>query len=100
MSAEERLNFHAKEVARITTNRKGKKQKPLLQVKTPAKNPYKSRQRFRKALNRCRTELPCSLRKHAAVVSILAKEVGLSIQNDDEKKYHGNPSLSDELKEA
>ena len=100
MSDEERLNFHAKEVARVSTNKKGKKQKPQLQLKTPAKNPYKSRQRFRRALNRCRTELPCSLRKHAALVSILAKEVGLSIQNDYEKQYHGNPSLSDELKEA
>ena len=87
-------------MAQVTTSRKEKKQKPQLQVKTPAKNPYKSRQRFRKALNRCRTELPCSPRKHAAVVSVLAKEVGLSIQNDYEKQYHGNPSLSDELKEA
>ena len=65
-----------------------------------ATNPCKSRQSFRKALNRCRTELPRSPRKHTAVVSSLAKEVGLSIQDNYEKQYHGNPSLSDELKEA
>ena len=41
-----------------------------------------------------------SPRKCTAVVSGLAKEVGLSIQNNYEKQCHGNPSLSDELKEA
>ena len=50
-------------------------------MKIPAKNPYKSRQSFGKALNRCRTELPCSPQKHTVVVSGLAKEVGFSIQN-------------------
>ena len=82
MSDEEWSNFHAKEVARVTASRKGKKQNPQLQVKIPAKNPYKSRQNFGKALNRCRTELPRSPRKRTAVVSGLAKEVGLSIQTN------------------
>ena len=100
MSDEERSNFHGKEVAQITASRKGKKQNPQLQVTIPAKNPYKSRQSFGKALNRCRTELLYSSRKRAAVVPGLAKEVGLSIQNNYEKQCHGNPSLSDELKEA
>ena len=100
MRDKERPNFHAKEVAPVTASRKGKKQKPQLQVKIPAKNRYKSRQSFGKALNRCRTELPHSLQEHTAVVSGLGKEVGLSIQNNYEKHCHGNPSLSDELKEA
>ena len=100
MSDVERSNFHAKQVARVTASRKGKKQKPQLQVKIPAKSPYKSRQSFGKPLNRCKTELPCSHRKRTAVVSSLAKEVGLSIQNNYEKQCHGNPSLSDELKES
>ena len=82
MSNEEWSNFHAKEVARVTASRKGKKQNPRLQVKIPAKNPYKSRQNFGKALNRCRTELPRSPQKRTAVVSGLAKEVGLSIQTN------------------
>ena len=99
-SDQEQSNFHGEEVAQITASRKGKKQNPQLQVKIPAKNPYKSRQSFGKALNRCRTELPGSPRKRAAVVPGLAKEVGLSIQNNYEKQCHGNPSLSDELKEA
>ena len=51
-------------------------------------------------MNRCRSGLPCSPQKRTAVVSGLAKEVGLSIQNNYEKQCHGNPSLSDELKEA
>ena len=34
-----------------------------------ATNPCKSRQSFRKALNRCRTELPESPQKHTAVAS-------------------------------
>ena len=100
MRDKERSNFHAKEVAPVTASRKGKKQKPQLQVKIPAKNRYKSRQSFGKALNRCRTELPHSLQEHTAVVSGLGKEVGLSIQSNYEKHCHGNPSLSDELKEA
>ena len=87
-SNKEQSNFHAKEVARVTASRKGKKQNPQLQVEIPAKNPYKSRQSFGKALNRCRTELPCSPQKRVAVVSGLAKEVGLSIQNNYEKQCH------------
>ena len=97
MSDKEQSNFHAKEVAWVTASRKGKKQNPQLQVKIPAKNPYKSRQSFGKALNRCRAELHCSPQKRTAVVSGLAKEVGLSIQNNYEKRCQGNPSLSDEL---
>ena len=109
MSKEKRSHFHAKEVAQVTSSRwviasrKGKKQvklDPPLEVKIPAKNPYKSRQSFRKALTRCQTELPHSPWKQVAVVSGLAKEICLSIQNDYEKQCNGNPSLSDELKEA
>ena len=51
-------------------------------------------------MNRCKSRLPCSPRKHTAVVSGLTKEVGLSIQNNYKKQCHGNPSLRDELKEA
>ena len=88
-------------MARVTASRKGKKQNPQLQVKIPAKDPYKSRQKFWKSLdNRCRTKLPHSSWKCAAVVSGLAKEVALSIQNNYEKQCHKSPSLSDELKEA
>ena len=58
-------------------------------------NQEKSRKRFGKALNRCRTELPHSHQEKTTVVSGLAKEVGLSIQNDYEKQCHGNPSLTD-----
>ena len=46
MSKEDRSHFRAKEVARVTAGRKGTKQAkpdPPLQVKIPAKNPYKSR---------------------------------------------------------
>ena len=58
-------------------------------------NHEKSRKRFGKALNRCRTELPHSPGEKTTVVFGLAKEVGLSIQNDYEKQCHGNPSLTD-----
>ena len=98
-SDKEQSNFHAKEVAWVTASRKRKKQNPQLQVEIPAKNPYKSKQSFGKALNRCRTELPRSPQKRVAVVSGLAK-VGLSIQNNYEKQCHWNPNLSDKLKEA
>ena len=74
-------------MARVTASRKRKKQNPQLQVEIPAKNPYKSKQSFGKALNRCRTELPRSPQKRVAVVSGLAK-VGLSIQNNYEKQCH------------
>ena len=103
MSKGERSHFRAKEVARVTVSRNGKKQAkpdPPLQLEIPAKNLYKSRQSFGKALNRCQTELPHSLQEQVAVVSGLAKKVGLSIQNDYEKQCHGNFCLTDELKEA
>ena len=35
-----------------------------------------------------------------AVVSGFTKEVGLLIQNDYEKQWHGKPSLTDQLKAA
>ena len=68
-----------------------------MQLKIPAKNPYKSRHSFGKPLNRCRTELPHSPWKEVAIVSRLAKDkgLGLSIQNDYEKQCHGNPILTD-----
>ena len=105
MTKEERSNFRTKEVARVTASRKQKQidiQKAPLQVKLPLprKNPYKSRQSFGKAMNRCRIELPHSPRKRTAVVSGLAKEVGLSIQNNYEKQCYGNRTMSEELKEA
>ena len=100
-SKEERSHFCAKEAAQVTASRKGKKKAkpgPLLQVKIPVKNQYKSRQSFGKVLNRCRTELPHSPQKQVAVVSGFTKQVGLSIQNDYKKQCHGNPSLTDTLK--
>ena len=80
MSKEEHSHFSAKEVTWVTASKKGKKQvKPdsTLQM-----------------------ELPHSPWKQVAVISGLAKEVGLSIQNDYEKQHHGNPCLTDKLKEA
>ena len=62
-----------------------------------AQNLYKSRQSFEKAINKCRVELPHSTRKKKAVVSGLAKEVGLHLQNEYEKETHGN-TISEELK--
>ena len=41
-----------------------------------------------------------SPQKQVAVVSRLAKELGLSIQNDYEKQCLGNPNLTSKLKEA
>ena len=103
MTKEERSNFCAKEVAWVTASRQRKKEvkpDPPFQVKIPAKNPYKLRQSYGKALNRCQTELPNSPQNEVAVVSGLAKEVGLSIQNDYEKQCHENPGLTEKLKEA
>ena len=103
VTKEERLNVRAKEVSQVTASRKRKKEtKPdsPLQLEIPAKNQYKSSQCFRKALNRCRTELPNSPRKQVAVVSGLVKEAELSIQNNYEKQFHGNPGLTDKLKKA
>ena len=96
-SKEERLHFRVQEVAPVTTSIKWKKQTkpdPPLQVNIPAKNPYKSRQSFGKALNRCQAELPYSPRKKSCCSTGLAKEVGLSIQNDYEKQCHGSISAS------
>ena len=62
-----------------------------------AQNLCKSWQSFGKSINKCRVELPQSPRKNNAVVSGLAKEVGLHLQNEYEKQTHGN-TISEELR--
>ena len=57
--------------------------------KNPLENPYRNRQNYGRALNCCCLELPHSLRKKRAVVSGLAKEVGLPMQNEYDKRIHG-----------
>ena len=62
-----------------------------------AQNPYKQQQSSGNTINKCRVELLQSPRKNKAVVSVLAKEVGLHLQNEYEKQTHGN-TISEELK--
>ena len=50
--------------------------------KNPLENPYRNRQSYARVLNCCCLELPHSTRKKRAVISGLAKEVGLSMQNE------------------
>ena len=102
MDKNEKTEFKLKELERVRQYRKPKQSdndKPVpefLNVSV-AQNPYKLRQNFRKASNKCRVELPQSPRKKKAVVSRLAKEVGLHLQNEYEKQTHGN-TISEELK--
>ena len=86
----EKAEFKAKEVERVTQYRKRKQSdndKPVPELSNVplAQNPYKLRQSFGKTINKCRVELPQSPRKKKAVVSGLAKEVGLHLQNEYEK---------------
>ena len=102
MEKNEKVEFKAKEVEYVTQNRKWKQSdnhEPVLELSNAplAQNPYKSWQSFRKVINKCRVELPQSPRKKKAVVSGLAKEVGLHLQNEYEKQTHGN-TFSEELK--
>ena len=102
MDKNEKAEFKAKEAERVTHYRKRKQSdndKPVSELSNVplAQNPYKSRQSFGKAMNKCRVELPQSPRKKKAVVSGLAKEVGLYLQNEYEKQAHGN-TISEELK--
>ena len=102
MDKNEKTEFKLKELERVRQYRKPKqsdndKPVPEFSNASVAQNPYKLRQNFRKAINKCRVELPQSPRKKKAVVSRLAKEVGLHLQNEYEKQTHGN-TISEELK--
>ena len=81
MSEEE--TSRCKEVARVTVHKNFKRNTSMpftpAVSKNPLENPYRSRQSYGRALNCCRLELPHSPRKKRAVVSGLAKEVGLSM---------------------
>ena len=102
MDKNEKAEFKAKEVERVTQYCKRKqsdndKSVPELSNVPLAQNLYKSQQSFGKAINKCRVELLQSPRKKKAVVSGLVKEVGLHLQNEYEKQTHGN-TISEELK--
>ena len=86
----EKAEFKAKEVERVTQHSKRKQSdndKPVTELSNVplAQNPCKSRQSFGKAINKSRVELLQSPRKKKAVVSGLAREVGLHLQNEYEK---------------
>ena len=102
MDKNKKTEFKLKELERVRQYRKPKQSdndKPVPEFSnvSVAQNPYRLRQNFRKAINKCRVELPQSPRKKKAVVSRLAKEVGLHLQNEYEKQTHGN-TISEELK--
>ena len=102
MDKNEKAEFKAKEVEHVTQYHKRKQNyndKPVLKLSNVplAQNSYKSRQSFGKAIYKCRVELLQSRRKKKAVVSGLAKEVGLHVKNEYEKQTHGN-TISEELK--
>ena len=102
MDKNEKVEFKDKEVERVTQYHKQKQSdndKPVLELSNLplAQNPDKSQQSFGKAINKCRVELLQSPRKKKAVVSGLAKEVGLHLQNEYEKQTHGN-TITEELK--
>ena len=102
MDKNEKAEFKAKEVKRVTQHSKRKQSdndKPVTELSNVplAQNPCKSRQSFGNAINKSRVELLQSPRKKKAVVSGLAKEVGLHLQNEYEKQTHGN-TISEELK--
>ena len=90
MDKNEKAEFKAKEVERVTQPSKRKQSdndKPVTELSNVplAQNPCKSRQSFGKAINKSRVELLQSPRKKKAVVSGLAREVGLHLQNEYEK---------------
>ena len=102
MDKNKKAEFKAKEVERVTKYRKRKQidnDKPVPELSNVplAQNLYKSRQSSGNAINKCRVELLQSLRKKKAVVSGLAKEVGLHLQNEYEKQTQGY-TISEELK--
>ena len=102
MDKNKKAEFKAKEVERVTKYRKRKQidnDKPVPESSNVplAQNLYKSRQGFKKAINKCRVELPHSPRNKKAMVSGLAKEVGLHLQNEYEKQTQGY-TISEELK--
>ena len=90
MDKNEKAEFKAKEVERVTQPSKRKQSdndKPVTELSNVplAQNPCKSRQSFGNAINKSRVELLQSPRKKKAVVSGLAREVGLHLQNEYEK---------------
>ena len=103
MSEEGKSSFCSKEVAGVPAYKNSKRNTSI--PSTPAvsknrlENPYRNRESYERFLNRCFLELPHSLKKKRAVVSGLAKEVGLSMQNEYDKRTYGNLNLSNEIKE-
>ena len=90
MDKNEKADFKAKEVERVTQYHKRKQNcndKPVLELSNVplAQNSYKSQQSFGKAIYKCRVELLQSRKKKRAVVSGLAKQVGLHVKNEYEK---------------